>query len=24
LAREDMRDDVRQLIHEFAEGEAAE
>lgn len=24
LAREDMRDDVRQLIHEFAEGEAAQ
>lgn len=24
LAREDMRDDVRNLIHEFAEGEAAE
>ncbi|BDW88486.1 UTP--glucose-1-phosphate uridylyltransferase GalU [Thalassospira tepidiphila] len=24
LAREDMRDDVRKLIHEFAEGEAAE
>ena len=24
LAREDMRDDVRQLIHEFADGEAAQ